>query len=164
MTNPQAILALLQQFTPAELKAMYAILDPASEEIEHRLAEERLWQYSAHALAELKAQAAVIAKLHQLLNLIDEPCICGGNHYSREHDCQFLECDEDCEAAAAYNGEEPDTHNCQACNAPNAGEWVTIEDCGTTIVCADCLTDLGDDAVGRATHVRIIETVEGEEA
>ena len=73
MTNPQAILALLQQFTPAELKAMYAILDTASEESEHRLEEERLWQYSPPVLAELKDQAAVIAKLHQLLTLIDEP-------------------------------------------------------------------------------------------
>tara|TARA_R100001244_G_scaffold41831_1_gene37721 strand:- start:161 stop:409 length:249 start_codon:yes stop_codon:yes gene_type:complete len=70
MTNPQAILALLQ-FTPAELKAMYAILDTASEESEHLLEEERLWMYDPHVLAELKDQASVIAKLRQLLTLMN---------------------------------------------------------------------------------------------
>ena len=70
MTNPQAILALLQ-FTPAELKAMYAILDTASAESEHLLEEERLWQYDPHVLAELKDQASVITKLRQLLTLMN---------------------------------------------------------------------------------------------
>ena len=58
---------------PAELKAMYAILDTASDEV-------------GRAIEEAK----------------EEPCICGGNHYSREHDCQFLDCDEDCDVVQHY--------------------------------------------------------------
>tara|TARA_R110000824_G_scaffold131498_4_gene293555 strand:- start:848 stop:1453 length:606 start_codon:yes stop_codon:yes gene_type:complete len=44
------------------------------------------------------------------------------------------------------------TYNCQACNVPNAGEWIAIEDCGATIVCVDCLTDLGDDRAKEAFY------------
>ena len=63
--NPQSILALLLQFKPAELEAMYAILDTASDEVGRAL-EEATDEHHA----ELEAQAAVIAKLHQLHQLL----------------------------------------------------------------------------------------------
>ena len=40
---------------------------------------------------------------------------------------------------------QPTTANCQACNAPNSKSWVTITDCGATIICTQCLAELGDD-------------------
>ena len=69
------ILALLQ-FKPAELKALYAILDTASDEVGRAL-EEAADDICAYPYgkknehhAELEAQAAVIAKLHQLHQLL----------------------------------------------------------------------------------------------
>ena len=63
------ILALLQ-FKPTELEALYAILGTASDEVGRAL-EEAAENSVYHA--ELGAQAAVIAKLHQLHQLLNEP-------------------------------------------------------------------------------------------
>ena len=38
--------------------------------------------------------------------------------------------------------------NCQACNAPHATVWVTVEDCGATMICFRCAAELGDDLKG----------------
>ena len=40
---------------------------------------------------------------------------------------------------------QPTTANSHACNAPNSKSWVTITDCGATIICTQCLAELGDD-------------------
>ena len=36
-------------------------------------------------------------------------------------------------------------YNCQACNVSGADVEVTVEDCGTTIICHRCHEELGDD-------------------
>ena len=76
------ILALLQ-FKPTELEALYAILGTASDEVGRALEEAADDTYSSISglnkmevsayHAELEAQAAVIAKLHQLHQLLNEP-------------------------------------------------------------------------------------------
>jgi len=90
------ILALLQ-FKPAELKALYAILDTASDEVGRALEEAaEAWGVPVgHLSVELEAQAAVIAKLHQLHQLLNEPAptpvVARGEIYieASSEDCVF---------------------------------------------------------------------------